>query len=183
MVKCTYFSFVVNIFFVLFRNLSETESSIFPTKSLKVFLFFFFTFHSLNHLELMFCIWCEAESNFTFFNVNFFNFHLLYSSLFPYWFDILFLLNTKVPYLCESVSELSNLFYWSVCLSRYNINYLSFITSPDRASLPFLLFSFRISESLLSNIKNSVGVLIGICRSNRGELENWHLYDIKFSYL
>lgn len=36
------FSFCSQYFFVLFKNLSETESSIFPTKSLKGFFYISF---------------------------------------------------------------------------------------------------------------------------------------------
>ena len=71
MVTCIYFSFVVDIFvfylkIFIFSN-SKRQSPIF-SNSFKVggffVLFSFFTFQSLNHLELTVFIWCEEGIQF-----------------------------------------------------------------------------------------------------------------------
>ena len=69
MVTCIYFSFVVGIFVFYLKifpySNSKRQSPIFSTNSFKVVGFwFFFTFQSLNHLELMVFIWCEEGIQF-----------------------------------------------------------------------------------------------------------------------
>lgn len=75
--------------------------------------------------------------------------------------------------------------YWPIPSSLYLhriscLNYLSF-RSPAlwQGKSSLLIFFLRISETLSSHMKNPVGVLIGICRSNRREL-GIDIFTLKF---
>ena len=131
MVTCIYFSFVVDIFvfylkIFLFSN-SKRQSPIFSTNSFKAggffVLFCFFTFQSLNHLELTGFIWCEEGIQF----------YLLAYDYFQPPFIIYFFISLLIWHSTSIIYQSSisiwacfwTLLFWSICVPLCQYHTLS----------------------------------------------------------